>query len=81
MVDGSNMIGFPLVIPDSERDMPGIKPFFGFGLATISVTLLGNVLVYCQRHLIWVIFPFVGFVSYICNAGNDMFGLPLFDFV
>ena len=26
MVDGSSMIGFPLVIADSEQDMPGIKP-------------------------------------------------------
>ena len=25
-VDGSSMIGFPLVIADSEQDMPGIKP-------------------------------------------------------
>ena len=24
--DGSSMIGFPLIIADSERDMPGIKP-------------------------------------------------------
>ena len=26
MVDGSIMIGFPLVIADSEQDMPGIEP-------------------------------------------------------
>ena len=26
MVDGSSMIGFPLVIADSERDIPGIEP-------------------------------------------------------
>ena len=26
MLDGSSMIGFPLVIADSERDMPGIEP-------------------------------------------------------
>ena len=26
MVGGSSMIGFPLVIAVSERDMPGIKP-------------------------------------------------------
>ena len=26
VVDGRSMIGFPLVITDSERDMPGIKP-------------------------------------------------------
>ena len=27
MVDGSSMIGFPLVITDSEQDMPGIEPW------------------------------------------------------
>ena len=26
VVDGSSMIVFPLVIADSERDMPGIEP-------------------------------------------------------
>ena len=26
MVDGSKMIGFPLVITDSENDTPGIEP-------------------------------------------------------
>ena len=26
MVDGSSMIGFPLIIADIERDMPGSKP-------------------------------------------------------
>ena len=26
LVDGSSMIGFPLVKADSERNMPGIKP-------------------------------------------------------
>ena len=25
MVDGSSMMGFPLVIADSERDIPGIE--------------------------------------------------------
>ena len=26
VMGGSSMIGFPLVIADSERDMPGIEP-------------------------------------------------------
>ena len=40
MVDGSSMIGFPLVIAGSERDMPGIEPGpLGWQTSTLTTEL------------------------------------------